>query len=117
MKTSTHKGLVLLEVEAAGASLATDQDAVDLIAEAIGISADIVVVPLARFDAGFLDLRSGIAGAFFQKFQNYRQRLAVIGDLSAKAQASKSLRDFVHETNRSGFHLFAPTREALLPLL
>lgn len=111
-----HNGLVLLELPLDGPLLATEQDALDMIGETYGTGADMIVVPLARLDP-FLDLRSGIAGTFFQKMQNYRLRLAIIGDIAAQTEASKALRDFVFETNRHGNHRFAPDREALLARL
>ncbi len=117
MTITTHNGLALLELDAAGPLLATEQDAVDLIGETYGTDADIIVVPLARLDPQFLELRSGIAGIFFQKLQNYGKRLVVLGDIATEVAASKSLRDFVYETNRIGNHLFVPDREAMLARL
>jgi hypothetical protein len=46
----------------------------------------------------FFDLKSGIAGEILQKFSNYRIRLAIVGDFS-KYQ-SKSLNDFIYESNK-----------------
>ena len=117
MTLTTHNGLALLELDAAGPLLATEQDAVDLIGETYGTDTDIIVVPLARLDPQFLELRSGIAGIFFQKLQNYGKRLVVLGDIAAQVAASKSLHDFVYETNRIGNHLFVPDREAMLARL
>ncbi|UJW85278.1 DUF4180 domain-containing protein [Devosia sp. SL43] len=117
MKTTKHNGVTLLELDSAGPLLATDQDAADLIGSTYGTDADVIVVPLARFDPKFLDLRSGIAGIFFQKLQNYRLRLVVLGDIADAIAASKSLHDFVYETNRVGNHLFAPNRQTMLARL
>ena len=117
MPITTHNGLTLLELEAAGPLLTTEQDALDLIGETYGTDADIIVVPLARLDPQFFELRNGVAGAFIQKLQNYRKRLVVLGDIAADVAASKSLHDFVYETNRVGNHLFAPDRETMLARL
>lgn len=117
MNSMEHNGLTLLELPEDGPLLATEQDAVDMIGETYGTGTDMIVVPLTRLDPRFLDLRSGIAGIFFQKMQNYRLRLAIIGDIAAQTEASQALRDFVFETNRHGNHLFAPDREALLARL
>lgn len=117
MTTIEHNGLVLLELPEDGPLLATEQDAVDMIGDTYGTGADMIVVPITRLDPGFLDLRSGIAGVFFQKMQNYRLRLAIVGDIAAQTAASTALRDFVFETNKHGNHLFAPDREALLARL
>nr|WP_295883228.1 DUF4180 domain-containing protein [uncultured Devosia sp.] len=117
MPILTHNGVALLELEATGPLLAGEQDALDLIGETYGTDADIIVVPVARLDPEFFKLRSGMAGAFFQKLQNYQKRLVVLGDVSAQVATSKSLHDFVYETNRVGHHLFAPDRETMLARL
>lgn len=46
----------------------------------------------------FFDLKTGIAGEILQKFSNYRMRLCIIGDFSGIK--SKSLRDFIRESNK-----------------
>jgi hypothetical protein len=117
MKTIRHRGLTLLEVPGDGPLLSMEQDAVDLIGEAYGPDADLIVVPVERLGPQFLELRTGIAGMFFQKMQQYQRRLVVEGDISAAIAASRSLRDFVHETNSLGHHLFVPDRETLLARL
>ena len=70
-------------------------------AEAIEViysaEADWIAVPVARLDPAFFDLRSGVAGEFVQKFVNYGQRLAIVGEIPAPSDA---LRDFVRECNR-----------------
>ncbi|WP_323013510.1 DUF4180 domain-containing protein [Devosia sp.] len=113
MKISVYNGLTLLEVDAEGPLLSSDRDAADLVGEGFGAEADLTVVPVARFSPEFLELRSGIAGIFFQKLQNYNQRLVVLGDIGAAVAASTSLHDFVSETNRRGHHLFVPDMAAL----
>ena len=117
MKTIRHQGLTLLEVAGAGPLLSTEQDAVDLIGEAYGPDADLIVVPAARLDPQFFDLRNGMAGSFFQKMQQYHRRLVIEGDISEAVAASRALRDFVYETNSVGHHLFVPDRQALLARL
>ncbi|MBO9616255.1 MAG: DUF4180 domain-containing protein [Dyadobacter sp.] len=46
----------------------------------------------------FFDLKTGIAGEILQKFTTYRVRLAIVGDFAR--YDSKSLRDFVFESNK-----------------
>lgn len=117
MNTFRHNDLVLVEVEAVGPLLASDQDAVDLIGSTYGTEADVIVLPLDRLDPRFLDLKSGIAGVFFQKMQNYQLRLVVVGDIATALEASRSLHDFVYETNRLGHHLFVPDHATMLARL
>jgi hypothetical protein len=117
MRTSQHNALTLLEFEPDGPMLGSDQDASDVLGEAFAADADVVVIPVERLDPAFFELRSGLAGGFFQKLQNYQCRLVVLGDVSALTAQSRSLHDFVYETNRRGQHLFAPNRQAMLERL
>jgi len=52
----------------------------------------------------FFDLSTGIAGEVVQKFVNYGRRLAIVGDYSG--MASKSLNDFIYESNKTGQVVF-----------
>jgi pyruvate/2-oxoacid:ferredoxin oxidoreductase alpha subunit len=92
-------GVPVLVLDAAGAPIASTQDALDVIGSAFS-RADVVAVPVGRFDDRFFTLRTGLAGEIMQKFVNYRIRLAVVGDLSARMAASTALRDMVAESNR-----------------
>jgi len=61
----------------------------------------------------FFDLRTGLAGAILQKFQNYGLRVAILGDVSPHTAASQALADFVRETSRRGEVLFLADAEEL----
>ncbi|MFH0518355.1 DUF4180 domain-containing protein [Streptomyces sp. M41] len=96
-----------------GPALDGESAALDLIGDAFGQEAELVVVPVERVGDDFFRLRSGVAGAVMQKFVTYRLRLAVVGDISRHIAESSSLRDFVHETNQGGHIWFLPTYDAL----
>ncbi|MFF4569286.1 DUF4180 domain-containing protein [Streptomyces sp. NPDC001410] len=83
-----------------GPALDGEGAALDLIGDAMGQDAELVVVPVERVADEFFRLRSGVAGAVVQKFANYRLRLAVVGDISRHVDASDALRDFVYESNQ-----------------
>jgi hypothetical protein len=117
MAVSNHNGMILLELDPGGPLLGADYEVNDLLGEAFGAAAEIVVVPVSRLDPGFFELRSRIAGEVFQKMEQYQRRLVILGDIAAEIAASKSLHDFVYETNRRGHHLFVPHREAMLARL
>jgi hypothetical protein len=93
-------GVAVLVCAGDGPLVASGQDAMDLIAEAIGHEADLVELPAARVAPEFFTLSSGLAGEVAQKFVNYRLRLAIVGDISGQLAASSALRAFVAETNR-----------------
>lgn len=83
-----------------GPAVTSENDALSLIVSAGSQGAELVVVPVERLGADFIELSSGLAGSIAQKFVNYRMRLAVLGDISARTATSKPLQDFVRETNR-----------------
>jgi hypothetical protein len=85
----------------------------DAIGEALGSGAAVVVVPVGRLDATFLDLSTGVAGDVVQAFVNYRIRLVVFGELPRVALDSRSLAAFVREANRGTQIWFLATEEEL----
>ncbi len=85
---------------AEGPALACESDALELIAATYGEEVDWVAAPVVRFGAEFFQLRTGLAGAFLQKFVNYGLRVAILGDLGRAAAESPALAAFVRESNR-----------------
>jgi hypothetical protein len=83
-----------------GAPLRRDVDALDLIGSAAWQRVELVVIPVGRLHEDFFTLDTGVAGQILQKFVQYRQRLAIVGDLSAHLPRSSALRALVHESNR-----------------
>jgi hypothetical protein len=63
----------------------------------------------------FFDLKTGLAGEMLQKISNYRRRLIIIGDYANIA--SKSLRDFIYESNKTGKVIFSEDLEKAARLL
>lgn len=63
----------------------------------------------------FFDLKNKIAGDILQKFSNYRIQLAIIGDFSTFT--SKSLKDFIFESNQGKQVNFVATLEDALNTL
>ncbi|UXN73687.1 DUF4180 domain-containing protein [Devosia sp. A8/3-2] len=114
---STIKGREVLELANEGPLSGTEADALDILGETYGTEASVIVIPLARLLPDFLQLRTGMAGAFIQKLQNYGCRLVVLGDTSADIVGSEALAAFVVETNRIGHHMFVPNRQAMLERL
>lgn len=93
-------GVRVLTVPEEGPALRGGADALDLVAASYEHQADFIAIPVERFDPEFFTLSNGLAGDFLQKLVNYRLRVAIIGDLSARTEASNALRDFVRESNR-----------------
>ncbi|WQD36273.1 DUF4180 domain-containing protein [Sphingobacterium spiritivorum] len=63
----------------------------------------------------FFDLRTGIADEILQKFSNYRVQLAIVGEYSK--YNSKSLTDFIYESNKGRHINFVNSMEEALNVL
>lgn len=76
------------------------QDALDIMADAGNNDTNCIVVSESNITPEFFDLKTGIAGEILQKFSTYNFRFAIVGSF-AEVQ-SKSLRDFIYESNKYG---------------
>ncbi|MFI9379924.1 DUF4180 domain-containing protein [Kutzneria sp. NPDC052558] len=94
-----------------GPKLATEQDAVDTIAQLWGQPVALVVIPVERFAEGMFDLRTTLLGLFTQKFISYGKKLAVLGDLGEHLATNEPLRAYVRESNRGKHIWFVKTIE------
>jgi hypothetical protein len=74
------------------------QDALDLIGNCGYQGATKVIVQEKNITPAFFDLKTGIAGEVLQKISTYELSLAIVGDFSK--YTSKSLRDFIYESNQ-----------------
>lgn len=91
------------------------QEALDLMADAGWQGAVGMMLNAGNFTPAFFDLKTGIAGDILQKFSTYNMRLAIIGDFSAVK--SRSLNDFIFESNKYGRISFVSSREEALKKL
>lgn len=83
------------------------QDALDLMANAdYQCNCRKIIISKKNVDEKFFDLKSGLAGAVLQKFVNYKVRLAIVGDF--ESYESKSLNDFIFESNKNKQIMFLP---------
>lgn len=90
----------------------TAEEAVDLLGNASFQGARKVIIQSIHVHPDFFELRSGLAGDILQKFSNYRMKLAIVG--SFQNIESKSLRDFIFESNKLGNIYFAESLEDAL---
>jgi hypothetical protein len=88
------------------------QEAVDLLGEAGSENCSRIILYERNFHEDFFKLATGLAGDILQKFSNYRSKLAIIGDFS-KYQ-SKSLQDFIRESNKGNAVFFVDNMESAL---
>jgi pimeloyl-ACP methyl ester carboxylesterase len=91
------------------------QDLLDVMATAGYLGCIGLAIHAESLGAAFFDLKTGIAGEMLQKFSNYRTRLAIVGDF--ENVQSRSLRDFIRESNRGSTVRFTGSLESALPWL
>lgn len=80
------------------------QDALDILGNSHYLDATKIIVNKNQLCPEFFDLKTKIAGDILQKFSTYDMKLAIIGDF--ENITSKSLRDFIYESNKNGRILF-----------
>jgi hypothetical protein len=92
------------------------QDVLDIMANCSFQGARKIIIHEMNVITDFFDLKTGIAGEILQKFSTYNVKLAIVGDFSK--YPSKSLRDFIYESNKIGRINFVNTvnqaKEALV---
>jgi hypothetical protein len=91
------------------------QDALDLMADCGYQGADKIIIHEKNIVNDFFDLKTKLAGDILQKFSNYKVQLAIVGDFTKFT--SKSLKDFIFESNKTGRVFFvASVDEAKMKL-
>jgi hypothetical protein len=73
-----------------------------------------IIVKKENIINDFFDLSTGIAGELLQKFSIYNMRMAIIGDFGNVK--SKSLSDFIYESNKIKRIIFVNTTEKALKI-
>lgn len=108
----TINGHLIAALKANDVTISSAQQFLEVV---MNLPADRVVIHQENMDEAFFDLRSGLAGEILQKAVNYRIRLAIVGDYSR--YESKSLRDFIYESNQSNKIVFVGTVDEALKRL
>ncbi|WP_103107193.1 DUF4180 domain-containing protein [Brevibacillus reuszeri] len=92
------------------------QSALDLIATVqYETGCNRIILDKSLITESFFDLKTRLAGEILQKFINYHVKIAIIGDFSV--YTSKSLKDFIYESNNGKDILFLPTKEQAIDML
>jgi hypothetical protein len=82
-------------------------DAIDLLGNCSYQGASRIILHEHNLVPEFFDLKTQLAGDILQKFSNYRMQLAIVGDFSR--YTSKSLKDFIYESNQGRLIRFVLT--------
>ncbi|WP_199560810.1 DUF4180 domain-containing protein [Mucilaginibacter hurinus] len=115
IKTHIINQINIAEVVAESVLIQTPDDALDLLANLYYQGFDSIIINQLHITPLFFELSNGMAGEILQKFSNYRVRLVVTGEF--ENVTSKSLKDFVYESNK-GRHInfLGTTADALQAL-
>lgn len=116
MKIEPHSvnGIKIAEVVSDQIVINNVYDGLNLMANLYYQDYDRIILHEKNITAAFFDLSTRIAGEILQKFSNYRVRLAIVGDFSRYTSRSKSLKDFIFESNKGNqVHFVASLPEAL----
>jgi hypothetical protein len=95
----------IAEVVTDAVIISSGQDVLDLIYAPELADVSSIILHQKNITPDFFILSTGIAGEVLQKFVNYRCRLAIVGDFAAIE--SKSLQDFIRESNKGKSVYFA----------
>jgi hypothetical protein len=115
IKLHNVRGIVIGEVFAEGAVFGSAGQILDLMAECMYLGSTGIILHEQNLVGAFFDLKTRLAGEILQKFSNYRMKAAIVGDFSKFT--SKSLQDFIRESNRMGRIFFVCSLEEALEKL
>ncbi len=87
----------------------------DLVELYLNTTSETIVIDQSVLPQNFFDLKTKIAGDFLQKVSNYNKRLIIITNFSSPL--SKSLHDFIYESNKTGKVIFTDTVENGIEML
>jgi hypothetical protein len=93
-------GVLVAEIISESLVIADVSGALDLIGNCGYQDVENIIIHAGNITPAFFDLKTGIAGEILQKFSTYRMKLAIVGDFSK--YTSKSLKDFIYESNKTG---------------
>ncbi|MCR8981119.1 DUF4180 domain-containing protein [Brevibacillus laterosporus] len=90
-------------------------DALDVMANVQYNECEKMLLRKEHLTEDFFDLKTGLAGEVLQKYTNYKMKIAFVGEF--KSYNSKSLNDFMYESNKGNQVFFKQTEEEALEAL
>jgi hypothetical protein len=91
--------------------ISSERDVLDLLASSEDMESNRILLEEEYLHPTFFDLKTGLAGAIFQKFADYRVKAAVVADLDRIPSAR--FQELVLECNRGNqIHFFQDMAEA-----
>lgn len=117
MQINTHhiKEIKIAELLSDAILIQSAEDGSQLIADLYYQGFDLIAIYSNQLSPDFFDLKTGLAGEVLQKVSNWRIRMAIIGDFTNIS--SKSLRDFIFESNKGKLVNFKASIEEIIATL
>lgn len=107
-KTETGK---YVRCAAQSGPVSTEQDLLDLLTYCYEIESNRVLLDDAHLPPDFFSLKTGLAGAIFQKFSNYQVKAAIVTNLAAIQ--SERFKQLISECNKGNWiHFFSDIAKA-----
>ena len=78
--------------------VSTEQDVLDLLAYCGETESNQIMLDEEHLHPDFFDLKTGLAGAIFQKFSNYHVKAAIVADLDGIK--SERFQELIYECNK-----------------
>ncbi len=100
MQITTHNknNIQIAELVSDDILISNAEDGAQLLADLYYQGFDLIIIQSGHLDRSFFELKSGLAGEVLQKCSNWRMRLAIVGNFNEFT--SKSLRNFIYESNK-----------------
>ena len=108
-------GILIAELTDNQFVISQPQDVLDIFGELMATGCERIIIYERNLHADFFDLKTRLAGEVLQKFSNYRVKLAIIGDFAK--YNSKSLQDFISESNKSNIVFFTDSTDLAIQRL
>ena len=99
IKTHNIEDTKVAEIITDKVILRSTEDGLDLLGNLYYPGFDKIIIHEKNITPEFFDLKTKIAGEILQKFAQYQMPLIIVGDFSK--YKSKSLNDFIFESNKS----------------
>ena len=108
-------GKKIAELTAENVVIREAQDMLELMADLGYQECSRMIIYEKNLSKDFFNLKTKLAGDILQKFSNYKMKLSIVGDFSK--YTSKSLRDFIRESNRGNMIFFVEDLQSALQLI
>lgn len=114
MKIKIHNlnNIQIAEITEKTVVIGETQDALDMMADLTYSGISRIIIREDQIAPDFFDLKTRLAGDILQKFSTYRVQLAVVGEFVK--YESKSLKDFIFESNKTGHIFFVDSLETAI---